>query len=297
MTISIQKNFPSSSLSCFGTGGPIFEFITTDKFEEFVSLWIEGQAEKIPQRIIGSGSNILFPDKGFSGRIYKFLARKIKIKKQTARNLVLECDAGVQLRDLVLLSSEKGFANILDLFGIPGTVGGAVFGNAGAWNAQISDNLLSLTLCDSNGNQKILAKKNITFAYRHSSIKNDKVILSAVFNFHKTQSVEKNRQILSKKSRLRLKKTPLGKHCGSFFKNIYNKNGKIKFFAGKILEDLGAKGDRVGGAEISSVHANCIINTGSATSKDILDLAQKWQNIAKKKNSQFALEPEVQIIE
>jgi len=276
---------------------------------------------KIKFLVIGGGSNVLFHDKGFRGAIIKISANKLifseipleeklsktKIKKSKAKSkkskakskakkprtkfqTILSADAGVPLSFLIAQANKKGFNNLFPLTGIPGTVGGAVRGNAGANNMETCDALISAKIIDfRNLRIKTLQQKELDFSYRSSLIKKKNfIVLKATFKLEKVKFPAK---VLKEIAAYRLANQPQGFSAGSFFKNPSPKKP-----AGLLIDQCGLKGKTIGGAKISEKHANFIQNTkGKATQKDILSLA----DLAKKEVSKrfnINLEEEVQVI-
>lgn len=273
--------------------------------------------------VIGSGSNILFADKGFRGAIIKISANKItfneipidrqrqlssraqknsktKSKSKSKKSklpksrqkfqTIISADAGVPLSFLIAQANKKGFNNFLPLNGIPGTIGGAVRGNAGANNMETKDALISAKILDfRTGRIDTIQAKDLNFSYRDSLIKKkNHIVLKATFKLEKVKYPAK---VLKEIAAYRLANQPQGFSAGSFFKNPSAKKP-----AGLLIDQCGLKGHKIGGAKISEKHANFIQNAkGKATQKDVLALAE----LAKKevfKRFNLNLEEEVQIV-
>lgn len=238
--------------------------------------------------ILGGGTNVIASDKGYEGVIVKINTHSIAVKKNT-----IICDAGVLLQKLTDTANANGLAGLQTLAGIPGTVGGAIYGNAGAYGNEIKNVIQNVTIYDGR-KIRTLSKKACQFDYRESIFKKRKgVILSALFVFKKG-----NAKGLKKTAKdiiaLRLKKYKPSMRCaGSIFKNIptasalgrklikkipNNKIIKGKIPAGFLLESVGAKGMRKGGIMVARHHGNLIVNTGRGTARDtkyIIDLLNK----------------------
>ncbi len=187
------------------------------------------------------------------------------------------------------------------LYCLPGTIGGAVIGNAGSFGMEIKDILTKVEYFDPIADKVVKAsRQNIAFSYRSSAFKDQmrgKPILLRIFL--KLKNINKNRlpeieKRLSEIARLRQSKQPPGATCGSYFKNKYLQDGSI-IYAGKLIEECGLKGTKIGGAQISPKHANFILNTGESTSFDVLALGNLIKKEVKKKRG-IELEEEVQVV-
>lgn len=233
--------------------------------------------------ILGAGSNVLFSDKLFDGVVIslKKLNRYVIIK-----NDELICGAGCLLDNVINFSVSNNLSGLENLSGIPGSVGGAIYMNAGAFDIEIKDFLTSVKIMDFSGNIKIYKKNDLNFAYRSSGLK-DEIVVEAVFTLRKGINLENKRVEILKK---RDEKQPLEyASCGSVFKRP--KEG----FAGVLIENCGLKGYSIGGAEVSKKHANFIINKGNATSSDIYNLINYVKETVYKKYG-IILEEEVKLI-
>jgi len=281
-----------SQYSSYKTGGKTRLFILAKTVDKLTHIVQTANDLEISVFIIGGGTNLLISDNGFNGLIIKVNINGIKLKDET----IIECYAGEKLMNLVDFATENSLTGIEFASGIWGTVGGAIFGNAGAYGGEMKDIIIELTLIDRKGVIKTVTPDYCGFGYRDSNLKRtDDMIISALFQLKKGNKQEiKNRveEIL----KIRKEKHPLeGNSAGCFFKNIPDPNEKFgKLSAGKLLEEIGAKGLSVGGAKVYEKHANMIINTGNATSKDIRQLA----DILKEKVYQkFGIKLEEEVIQ
>jgi UDP-N-acetylmuramate dehydrogenase len=220
--------------------------------------------------IIGRGSNVLFSDAGFQGLIIANNARGLKIDKES-----VVAESGCLLSTLVSRCAEAGLSGLENLAGIPGTVGGAIYGNAGAHGSSVSDYLTKVSVL-SRGREVILEKSELSFGYRKSSFQDGKgIILNASFSLKKGGPEEikaKKQEALGKRA-----KSPKGFSCGSFFKNPDGES------AGALIEKAGLKGKSFGGAKVAEEHANYIVNTGDATASDVYRLSKKVKDTVQKK--------------
>ena len=239
----------------------------------------------IPIFVLGCGSNVLASDKGFRGMVINTL----RMDAITVSSDSIKVCAGARVTSFVRESILANFAGIEELSGIPGTVGGAIVMNAGAFSQAISDKISQICIYDcQTGIENILTKKEAQFGYRSSIFrKKNCVILWALFEFPLKVAYGILAARQSEVLRKRRESQPLEHHCcGSVFKNPDNG------FAGELIEQAGLKGFSVGGAEVSQLHANFIINTGDATAEDIRKVIAEVRKTAHKYFSIW-LEPEV----
>lgn len=234
-----------------------------------------------PFRILGLGSNILVSDMGLRGITCCLKHFKgIKIEGN-----IVTASAGTPLDEVVRTSINAGLGGLENLSGIPGSVGGAVFMNAGAFKAETFDKLVSFKVLNKKGEIKELKKEEVKYEYRKVWGLDDLVILSASWALEKadkTVLTERRNEIL----KARTEKQPLEyPSAGSVFKR------PVGAYASKLIDDCGLRGLSVGGAQVSTKHAGFIINYENATAQDIYDLIKEVQKIVKKKTG-FKLEPE-----
>jgi UDP-N-acetylmuramate dehydrogenase len=279
--MKIEKDINLKPYSTYRTGGKADFLCVCEKRSELVESIRYAKEQGIDYVVIGGGSNVLFSDSGFRGLVVVNRSSSIKIKEN-----LIEVDSGFSLSKLIIKSTESGLSGFENLTGIPGTIGGAIYGNAGAFGSEISDNLIKVTVFR-GGEEVILKKDEITFGYRNSLFKeNDDLILTATFKLIKSkpERIKKDQKAIIEK-----RNNPKGLTCGSFFKNPKGDS------AGRIIDSLGLKGESVGGAVVSESHANFIINTGNATSIDIYKLSRKLKKEVKKSHNTDLTE-EVQLI-
>lgn len=286
-----------------------FEAKTIDDIKKAVDLAIEN---KIPYFVLGNGSNIIFSDYGFPGIIIKNMTNNIAFMMEKSQVIV---DAGVSLQKLILESVSHNLSGLEFLFGIPGTVGGGIYGNAGAYGQSIGDYVKSVTLLMPSDKSEIVQYDAdwLDFGYRCTKLKelkgyNKPIILSAKIQLAQSRQEEIMRR-LNKWKNDRLGRQPIGFSSGSFFKNpiptglesIVSTGRKSmpvlpkERTAGFMLEKVGAKKMKVGGARISAKHANFIINSENAKAQDIRELAEQARN-AVKERFDITLEEEVEYI-
>lgn len=304
--MKFQKNVILNKYTTAGVGGPAKYFYKATSVEKLMEATDFANKQNLPVLILGGGSNLLISDAGFPGVIIKNEIKGIIGFKQ-----ILKVGAGTLLSEFVNLTVSRGLFGLEKLIGIPGTVGGAIRGNAGAYGSSISDCITKVTAFDPANKKLInLTKRQCKFSYRDSIFKrNNLVILEGHFKLTKTtgETLKQTAQAVLKD---RLSKNYWeGKNPGSFFKNVpleslsekmLNLIPKDKIILGKVpagflLESVGAKGMKSGKIEVSKNHANLLINTGDGKASDFIKLASI---LAKKVKDKYGieLEPEVQVI-
>ncbi|MCS7201919.1 MAG: UDP-N-acetylmuramate dehydrogenase [Dictyoglomus sp.] len=237
----------------------VFPYTWNDVF--LILEW--AKKEGIPFKIMGQGSNILVPDEKMSGIVIKINRNLGKIKRISEE--YLEVEAGCLLSDLLSFLMKNNLGGLEFLVGIPGNIGGSVFGNSGAFGNSIGEFVKEVVVIDENLNLKILKNSDLFFSYRKSNIKEEYIIKSVLLKVNK-QSKEKTYNLLLKYLRERQKRIPKFPSAGSIFKNPPNVS------AGYLLEKVGMKGKRVGNVMVSHEHANIIINLGGGKAKEVKEL-------------------------
>lgn len=257
------ENEPMKKHTSYGIGGPAKAFIIPKDKEEISKILLFCNKNQIPTYFIGSGSNLLVSDKGFKGVI--ITPNKVLKKLFFNQNNVI-AESGVMLGKLVKECMKKNLTGLESLVGVPGTLGGALVMNAGAFGHEISNYILSVDVMKMNGDIHTLNNSEIDFSYRFSTFKKDEFILQAAFEFPigYSKEIQKNR---IKASKGRKSSQPLRfRSAGSVFKN------PLEHPAGYLIDKAGLKGTKVGDAEISNHHANFFINHGNAKANDIIEL-------------------------
>ena len=279
---------PLKKHTTFGVGGLASIFVYPNDKNDLIKLLKYTSKKNIKTFFMGSGSNLLISDNGFDGVI---ISLKKSFKNFEINNsLEANIGTGVMLGQMVRALTKKSVKGLESLVGVPGTLGGAVIMNAGAYGSEISNYLISIKVLDLCGNEKIYKKKDINFSYRFSSISKQEIVIEAKFKFQKgnLDSIIKNRSIASKKRRT---SQPLQfRSAGSIFKNP-----KLNMAAGYLIDQSNLKGMRIGDAEISTKHANFIVNHGNASSNNILELIKIIKSRVKK-NFNVNLELEVKLL-
>ncbi len=260
----------------YGIGGPVDLFVLPSNKEDLIKVFEISKKYNQEVNIVGSGSNLLVSDNGIRGVV---ICIKNCLNNLDVEDNKIYAECGVMLGKLVKHSIKNNLKGLENLIGVPGTLGGALIMNAGAWGGEISNCLESVELIDPDKNEVItLAKSEINFSYRSSSFKNGSILLSALF--HMDYSDKKMIEDNSKIAQFGRKDTqPLNyRSAGSVFKNPSKENP-----AGMLIDKAGLKGLTIGGAQISEKHANFFINKENAKANDMLMLIKKAKNTVKEK--------------
>ncbi|MFA6992192.1 MAG: UDP-N-acetylmuramate dehydrogenase [Candidatus Gracilibacteria bacterium] len=272
----------------FFVGGKTDYFYVLKNIKNLPKLVQFAKEQKIPYLILGKGSNILFDDKGFRGLVIKNEAEKILVKDNE-----ITADSGVNVSTLVGFAARYGLSGLEKWIGLPGTVGGLVRGNAGCNGLETKDILMGAILLDpETGKSKKVPNRYFKFGYRNSVIKKTgEIVLHATFKLKKEKLPKAELdKIMAEINRIRLGKQPYGASAGSFFKNPSPSSP-----AGMLIDKVGLKGKKIGGAQISQKHGNFILNLGNAKSQDIKKLAKFARSKVKQKFG-IILQEEVQIM-
>ena len=279
----MRENVPLSILTTFKIGGPARFFVTVKSKEKLVRLISALKYIEHPFRVIGAGSNILAGDRGYDGVIIRLGFREI-VENQN----FIYADAGCSLAAVAKKVAELSLSGLEFACGIPGTIGGAVYGNSGACGSSIKDVVL---MVDVLHNGEIISMDNLQckFDYRTSLFKRrrDLIIVGAYFSLRQdNQDDIKSRMLENNKKRLATQ--PKGASAGSVFRNP-------NIPVGRLIDELGLKGTRIGGAIIADKHANFILNIDNATSRDV----QKLINLIQKRVRQehgINLKTEIEVL-
>lgn len=275
----------------FKIGGPAQYFFIAKTSQDIVKAVKAARQLKIPYFLLGGGSNILIADKGVNGLVIKTQNSKISAQdEKTQNNCQVLTDSGVKLNQLVAFCIKKQLTGMEWAAGIPGTVGGAVLGNAGTKDGEMKDVLVWVKALDKNNKIVQFNQAQCQFAYRDSIFKHDGfIILESLFKL-KSGSGED----IQRKVKENIKKRQQGQpynwpSAGCIFKNPSGES------AGRLIEEAGLKGQKMGGAVVSEKHANFIVNTGSATAEQVIMLISLIkQKVRTKFNIQ--LQEEIQYI-
>lgn len=294
--ISLRHNVNLSQYCTMQVGGPAKYFAEPGNEEELIELIEFARNEGIPFFILGKGSNVIFQDEGYPGLVITLMRFESNRLIADSKNCFLDASSGVHLYRLAVFAKESGLGGAEFLCNVPGTLGGALIMNAGfsrhpGQSNEIGDIAWEVRVLDGDGRKYVLGRKDLKFSYRHSNL-GGKVILGAklkLWNRHREdidREIRLNFQYRNDKQDLRHPSS------GSIFKNP----GTPHPAAAKLIETAGLKGKQIGGAMVSTKHANYIINTGRAKSSDIQQLIDEVQT-AVFRTTGVELQREVRIIE
>ena len=271
-------------------GGPADLFVVPRNLSSLKNILSVLNRKKIPFFIIGGGTNILIKDGGIDGVVISLASfKKIEILSENEMNVRVYVETGTPLQRLVNFSKEKGYSGIEGLAGIPGFVGGAICGNAGAFGYEMKDIIISVSVMNNEGNVKNQGAETIDFGYRRSGISSAGLLLSAEILLKKDDKKYVSAKIENFLKR-KWESQPLSEpSAGCIFKN------PPELSAGKLIEEAGCKGMRMGGVEVSSTHADFFINKGKARAVDFIRLMEEVTQRVKEK-FQVILEPEIKIV-
>jgi UDP-N-acetylmuramate dehydrogenase len=284
------ENWNLSSYTTIKVGGVAENFAEPRNLNEFSYLIKWANENKKRCQIIGAGSNLLINNIFIKGLV--ICTKKMKSFTIDPCSGFVEAEAGVMLPTLSNSLAKNGLQGGEWAVGIPGTLGGAIYMNAGTGNLSLARNLISVKVINNKTNEKLeIEKKDINFEYRFSSFqRNDLTIISAKLHFEPNGNLDQ--LIQTTKNNLKFKTATQPYHLpsfGSVFKNPEDN------YAAKLIEDIGLKGFKIGGAEISTMHSNFIINNSSASSQDIYELITVIQQKVLQ-NKGIYLQPEVRMI-
>lgn len=274
----------------FQIGGPADFFFKATTEEELISSVNFARREGLRFRVIGGGFNIFFDDRGYRGLIIKNETRSIQLHPVSR----VEVLSGTPLEKLIQFCLEHALAGLEFLGGIPGTIGGAIYGNAGAFGQEIGGWVEEVKLLTASGEVRGVGRNYLRFKYRSSFLKETKeIVLRVKLKLKPGERDSIANKIKEIRRQRRVKLPPPALPCGgSFFKNPVLPNGR-KVPVASLLEQIGAKGFRVGGAVVSQAHANFIYNLGGAKARDVLTLASRLKERVRRR---FGIELEEEVI-
>lgn len=286
-TERLKLDEPLKNYTSFKIGGPADMLLFPASLTELCAAVKICGENNVPVTVIGKGSNLLVRDKGVRGLVIKMDEHLAYIKREDAR---LKVGAGIFLKDLAKQAADWGLSGIEFAVGIPGTLGGAIVMNAGAYEGEIKDIIKSVTTVDKKGELRVFSGEELQFGYRSSIFQNRDYIVAEAelcLVFDEPGEIAKR---ISDLTHRRESRQPLEiPSAGSTFKRPPG------HFAGTLIEQTGLKGLRFGGAQVSGKHAGFIVNTGNATANDVLSLIKEVQERVYQ-NFGVELHPEVQVI-
>ncbi|HJD29605.1 MAG TPA: UDP-N-acetylmuramate dehydrogenase [Candidatus Blautia avicola] len=284
---NVYRNEPMKKHTTFRIGGPADYYLCPHSAKEIQKVVEICREEKIPYFILGNGSNLLVSDKGYRGAVIQLWKNVSDIRVD---GCLIEAKAGASLAKIAAQALEEGLTGMEFAAGIPGTLGGAVVMNAGAYGGEMKDILKEALVMDEEGKIFTLEKENLKLGYRTSIVKEKGYIVLAAVLELKPGNREEIRKLMEDLKQRRAEKQPLDMpSAGSTFKRPEG------YFAGKLIMDAGLRGFSVGGAQISEKHCGFVVNTGEASASDVLNLIREVQKRVRE-NSGVELETEVKFL-
>jgi UDP-N-acetylmuramate dehydrogenase len=286
----VEANQQLARYTSLRIGGPAELLVVARSQSTLREAITLARAYGVPYRLLGSGSNVLVSDAGLSGLVVLNRATTV-----TFDRLRVQAESGASFSTVARRSVQRGLAGVEWAANIPGTVGGAVFGNAGAWGGDVASALVEATVLEADGSVDMWPVERFEYAYRSSILKRQAargnhrgIVLEAVFGLAEGNREDLQAKVADIVARRKASQPP-GPTCGSVFKNPPGDH------AGRLIEAAGLKGTKVGGAEISSVHANFVVNTGGATAADVKALIELARKSVQEKFG-VSLELEIELI-
>jgi len=277
---------PMRQFTSIKVGGPADSLLFPKDVVELRKVVRCARRKEVPILILGKGTNLVVRDKGIRGWVISLTQG---MKKVELDGDVVEAEAGLALQRLVQFSIQKSLTGLEPFFGIPGTVGGGLAMNAGAWGVELKDILLSITLMSEDGEVVERPRQKLKFSYRRLAIPSSWIILKGRFQLKKGRKEEILERVKSY-SEMRKRTQPMDyPSAGSIFKN------PAEGPAGKWIEEAGLKGFRMGQAMVSDRHANFIINLGKATAQEVINLME-WVERKIYEEKGISLEREVRVV-
>ena len=282
----LRENVPLAGRTTLRIGGPARFFAEVDDAEALAGLLRWARGEGLQALPLGKGSNVLIPDEGFPGVAFVLSG---DFRSVAVRGTEVGAGGGVSLMSLAVVAEREGLSGLEGLSGIPSSVGGAVRINAGSYGTEIFDLLVSVELVSRAGDRRDVSASEIPHGYRWTAlVESNDVVASATLRLREADP-ETIRARMAEVAGKRKKALPPQPNAGSIFRNPPGD------FAGRLLETCGMKGRRVGGAEVSAVHANVIVNLGGASARDVRTLMTEMRRAVK---DRFGVElvPEIEVL-
>lgn len=281
---NVKQQEPMSRHTTFRIGGPADFYLcphSTNEVQEIVEICKE---EKLPYFVLGNGSNLLVSDKGYRGVVVQLWKNFSDI---TVKDCCIQAKAGALLSKVAAEALEAGLTGMEFASGIPGTIGGAAFMNAGAYGGEMKDIIKSVKVLDTQGEVRVLPKEELKMGYRTSIVKEKGYTVLSVELELTRGNQEEIRNTMEDLKERRTSKQPLEMpSAGSTFKRPEG------YFAGKLIMDSGLRGFSVGGAQVSEKHCGFVVNKGGATAMDVLNLIREVQRRVKE---QFGVDLETEV--
>ena len=285
---NVYRNEPMKRHTTFRIGGPADYYLCPHSAKEIQKVVEICREEKLPYFILGNGSNLLVSDQGYRGVVIQLWKNVSDIRVE---GCLIHAKAGASLAKIAAEALEEGLTGMEFAAGIPGTLGGAVVMNAGAYGGEMKDILKEVLVMDQQGRIFTLEKKDLKLGYRTSAVKEKGYIVLAAVLELRPGDREEIRKLMEDLKQKRVEKQPLDlPSAGSTFKRPEG------YFAGKLIMDAGLRGFSVGGAQVSEKHCGFVVNTGGASASDVLTLIREVQKRVREKFG-VELETEVKFLE
>ena len=284
----VSEDEPLATRTSFGIGGPA-EFFVESGRAEAIERMIGGCVEReIPYLLLGAGTNLLIADAGVEGLVIRVVNREHSIDGTRVR-----AGAGLKMMRLARVVADAGLRGFEFAIGVPGTVGGAVYQNAGCWGREMNDVLVDVRGFVPGNGARTWNKKDLHLAYRSSALRSGALkgalVVDATVQLQRGDGEEAKR-MMAKLTQERAETQPIKtKNCGSVFKNPHGDS------AGRLVQAAGLKGTRQGAAVVSTLHGNFIVNAGGAKARDVAALIEKVQ-VEVKRRFNIELETEVELV-
>jgi len=257
--IRVYRDRPLARYTSLGIGGPADYLVLVNSRRSLDRVLAVIRRRRLRKFVMGAGTNLLAADRGFRGVVIKLTGGFRRIRNHDG---LFSCGGAATCSALAEYARRQGYGGAEFMFGIPGTIGGGVKGNAGAWGKNMAGIVTRVWVMDRRLRQQCRSRTAVRFSYRHSGISDDEIITTVEFRLQR-RDPRLIRRAMVEYSRRRSQRQPPGRSAGSFFKNPPQRP------AGQIIEECGLKGCRVGDAQVSGQHANFIINRGRARSSDV----------------------------
>jgi len=284
----IREKEPLATRTSFGLGGPADFFVELGRVDAIEKVLDGCKDRGIPYLLLGAGTNLLIADAGIEGLVVRVVTREHRVEgtKVTAA-------AGLKMMRLARIAADAGLRGFEFAIGVPGTVGGAVYQNAGCWGKQLSEVLVDVCGFMPGTGRKTWKSADLKLGYRTSALRDGPLkgalVVEATIQLHRGDG-EEAKTLMAKLTRERNETQPIKtKNCGSVFKNPTGDS------AGRLVQAAGLKGMREGGAVISELHGNFIVNEGTATAADVAKLIERAR-VEVKRRFNLELEPEVEMV-
>ena len=271
---SIKFDEPMKKHTTFKIGGPAECLITVKEIETLKKVLIYAKTENVSITVLGNGSNVLVLDGGIDGITIQIAIQTLKIQDEENAKQTVIVGAGNKVIELAYQMLESSITGMEELSGVPGTIGGAVYMNAGAHGKEMKDIVKEIKCLDDNNNIMTLTNKEAEFGYRYSAFSKNKYIITEVTLELEKGNKDEIKQKMNTYSETRKSSQPIEfPSSGSTFKRGSD------FITAKLIDDAGLKGYSIGGAEVSTKHAGFVINKGNATAKDVLNLTEHVEKV------------------